>query len=235
VIDTDAVQHSFAGALSDLQDSGSTVLVVGTSPEETAARMCSRLLGQHGRRPYDRLLLATEPGAEDRLDAEATGRAVIVERASLARSAAVEEGAEPHTATPGAAGASVERTVVEADALSTLGVTVADRVSALASDGSSGIRVGVESLDPLFAAHPARAVFQFAHLLGRQVRSAGGLLHAHLHAAADHEDAGLLRPAFDVVVELRRGPAGDQHRWHLPAQDRSTDWLGLDGDTGTGD
>lgn len=200
--------------------------------------MCRRLLGQRGDRSHDRLLVATEPAAGQRLDPDAPGRAELVDGVTLARSTAAgpaSTSADPSVESGASAVTSIEYTAVEGETLAALGATASDRLAALAAEpGADGLRLGVESLDPLLAAYPSTAVFRFAHLLAGHVRSVGGILHGHLGAECEHEYARLLSPVFDVVVELRQTSAGDQHRWRLPDRGRSTSWLALD-DTQTGE
>jgi hypothetical protein len=238
VIEHAAVDDSFADALADLREGGSAVLVCGTPPEETTTRMCRRLLGQCGDRSHDRLLVATEPAAARRLAPDVPGRTELVEGVTFARSAAAgpaSASVDPNAESGASKAASVEYTAVEGETLTALGVAVSDRLTALAGESDpDGLRFGVESLDPLLASHPPRAVFRFVHLLAGQVRSAGGMLHAHLGAEREHEHARLLSPVFDAVVELRRASGSDQHRWRLPDRGRSTAWLALE-DTQTGE
>ncbi len=93
---------------------------------------------------------------------------------------------------------------------------------------SGELRLCVDSLDALFAGHTPGAVKRFVSVVGNRVRAVSGMAHCHLSADRSDPVCRRLEPAFDAVIELRRGPDGEpEHRWTLRRPDVESEWLAL--------
>jgi hypothetical protein len=86
------------------------------------------------------------------------------------------------------------------------------------------LRLLLEDLGPAVEAHAPDEVERFVRGVGAVVRGVRGM--AFLRYPGIDPPTGLV-DAVDGCVELREVATGPQHRWTLPAFDRSTNWMSL--------
>lgn len=236
----------FARALDELKGRGSTLLVVGSVPEEMYARMSAKMLGD-GDASNRRRLVVTPAGASRRdTRLEGVSRrtpewARIIEYETRARSsaAAVKSGtsAVSSPASPtnddGDADAGVRdplANVVDGE-ITELGAEIAKTIAQF--DGiASGLapaelRVAFDCLPSLLSEYDRRTVFRFLHVLGNNVRSVGGMGHFWLPQDRETEVVRLLEPLFDATVELRLDGHELAQRWHFRDAEISSEWLSV--------
>lgn len=255
--ETDAVRSdgatSFACALEELKRRGSTLLVVGSVPEEVYARMSAKMLGDGDASPRRRLLVTPVSGASHRdVRLEGVSRRTpewtrIVEYESHARHAAVAEGGGAVSSPDGPMGLDAaapdgdEGTVTDGrDPLAEvvdgeipeLGAEIAktiDQFDGIASGLSPAeLRVAFDCLPTLLSEYDRETVFRFVHVLGNNVRSVGGMAHFWLPQDRSAETVRLFEPLFDATVELRLDGHELAQRWHFRDSDISSKWLSFE-------
>ncbi|MFB6136471.1 MAG: hypothetical protein ABEJ04_06895 [Halobacteriaceae archaeon] len=201
---------AFADALAALKQRGCMLLVAGVGHEALDVA-CDRLLGEDG--PGRRRLHVTTGAGQ----AHAGDR--VVAYRTHQRSAATPDVGGPVTTGP-------DR-VVEGD-LGALQSAVEEEIRAMdeAADGldPAELRVCIDGVEALLAAHDEARVFQFLHSTAGVVKEVRGMGHAHVLAPFDDENVALFQPLFDAVIEVR---SGAQQRWHLRDPELRTDWLAL--------
>lgn len=214
-----ATSAEFAEALARLKREGSLLLTTGAEAA-TLDAACARLTGDAVSRPRELLRVLTH----DRPDGPTAGaspedaRTVRYRTETRSATAASTSVGRPARTVTGGLDDLFEATAAEIDA-------VADARAGLEP---AELRVCVDGLGDLLAAHDERDVFTFLHGLGHRVREADAMCHVHLPAAMDDEAVALVEPLFDAVIEVRgRAGAGTEQRWHLRDPDLTTDWLSL--------
>lgn len=252
--ETDAVDSDgatgFARALDELKGRGSTLLVVGSVPEETYVRMSAKMLG-NGDAAQRRRLVVT-PGTDvSRRDVrlENVSRRTpewtrIVRYETRARSSATLVGSGGSTVPSPDSPTNVDgdrRTA--ADARDPLANVVDGEIPELGSeiaktiaqfDGiASGLapaelRVAFDCLPSLLSEYDRETVFRFLHVLGNDVRSVGGMGHFWLPRDRGAETVRLFEPLFDATVELRLDGRELRQRWHFRDAEISSEWLSVE-------
>jgi hypothetical protein len=218
-----------SSALSNLKEQGSSLLVAGAVPDDRHAALSKQLLGDPTDGPRSNVLVLTEDrigDVADRLPAGASlsgpGSPQIIRVKKSDRSAAAQSGATPSVA-PVAE--------VDAEALDELATTIFDTISGLDAEQESRepsqLRFAFDSLTPLLHLHGEEAVFKVLALLNHSLRERQAMAHFHLPVGPDTKPAKLLRPLFDVFVELRWTNNHVQQRWHVRDANMTTDWLDL--------
>lgn len=205
-----AQESAFTEALAALKKNGSNIIVVGDGDPAAHASVCERLLGADS--PRQRLVVRTD--------------------ADVSCGWLPGEGVEGSVEIVSHGDAHVEgnATVVDTELLGPLGQAVAQNLDALAG-GEGGLepaelRVCVDSLDPLFAAHDPETVFRLVHVLTARIREVQGMGHFHIRVDEDDDHVRLLEPLFDAVVTVRSDDTLE-HRWRLPDQDIESRWIEL--------
>lgn len=210
--------ETFAAALAELKRDGCLLLTTGADVT-TLRAACHRLLGDTAATPRRRLFVLTESIGPDH-PATTAGPGDHVRTLTYhtdTRSTATTDAAT--TPTP-------DRTV-DGD-LSDLYTAIEAEVTDAERDARNlepaQLRLCLDSLDTLLAAHGQEEVFAFLHKLGALLRDADGMAHVHLPAGMTDDVVGVLTPLFDAIIEVRDGP---QQRWHLREPEFTTDWLSL--------
>lgn len=216
----------FGWTLSDLEQTGCSLLVTGSFAAEVRDLVSARMLG---RRPGERarvlgLAGLDLPAARRRLDRVPAGRgpAVLVNTTEMTRSVGVA-GTDPghpydvRTVGPGLDAFEAElRAAVD---------EVRRHRGPLAP---SALRVGVDSLRTVHEATGRADVEVFVERVGRDVREAGGLVHFVYGTRTAGGRPAWLDPLFDAVVEHRTDGDAVEQRWLFPNRGRGTDWFPLD-------
>lgn len=249
--ETDAVNSdgpsSFAHALDELKSRGSTLLVVGSVPEEMYANVSARMLGD-GSVPRRRLIvtpLAGAPQVDGRL-ASVEHRTPewtrVIQYESHARHAAVAEGGSSPTDSPAELGVqpTENHSAVRQDplahvvdgSLTELGMEIAktiDQFDGIAVElDPAELRVAFDCLPSLLSEYDRETVFRFVHVLGNHVRSVGGMAHFWLPQDRHAEVTRLFEPLFDATVELRLDGHELLQRWSFRDSDVTSMWLSRD-------
>lgn len=235
--------RDFSDALASLKRAGSNLLVTGAVPGEASAESCRRMLGDDGGTDRQRLFVFTDADSEGVADRLPDGHdcahdgVTLIDHAESSRGAAATSPGGPTLAeTPESPSSPslADRAVavdceVDATDLVELGRTITETIDEI-DDAAGGLepaelRLCLDSLLPLLESNPGEAVFRFLHVLTSQVRRRRGMAHYHLPIEPTAEQAHLLAPLFDAVVELRTENGTTQQRWHVHEAEITTDWL----------
>lgn len=228
---------SFVGHLRTLKRDGCSLFVVGDVPRHLFTRASSSMFGDDDVDRY-RAMAVTDADAESvrhRLpsatDPTGTKTRVVACERSVRRAAAERADA---TAGPAAGpdqpipGIPETRTVGDR---AELAAELFDAIDAFdrRADGVSPaqLRVGVDSLGPLFDEYGATEVREFVTRVGERVRARDGMAHFVLTDPYESERVRELADAFDAVVELRVADGAAEERWHLPAESVTMPWVSL--------
>ncbi|MFB6104585.1 MAG: hypothetical protein ABEJ57_05800 [Halobacteriaceae archaeon] len=210
--------ETFAAALAAMKRDGSVLLTTGASVG-TLRSACQRLLGDTATTPRRRLFVLTEQVGPDH-PARTGGPGDHVRTLNYrtqTRSAAT-------TASGPQAGHDRIVTGDLSDLYAAIEAEVTDAERDARNLEPAQLRVCLDSLDTVLAAHGQEETFTFLHEFRALIRGADGMAHVHLPAAMDDAVVGVLTPLFDAVIEVREGP---QQRWHLREPEFTTDWLSL--------
>lgn len=216
---------TLADTLADLKEEGSSLLVAGAVPDDKHSQVSRQLLGDPSTGPRTNLLVLTEDrldGIDARLphgvDLDGPGGPQIIQVTKSDRSATAAAG-------PNGAVTPIDR--VPADSLDELATTIYETVADLEDMEPAELRVAIDSLTPLLHLHGEEKVFKVLHLLIHTLKRRQAMTHVHLPVDPDTKQVRLLRPLFDVLVELRWTNSHVQQRWHVSDGDLVTDWLEL--------
>lgn len=216
---------TFARTLSDLKQNGCNLLVVGGDHEPARSDACQRLLGCGGGKSRNRLVVAADTSVEavrDRLPTVSVSpgenRDTIIDWQTPLRSASASTGGDP---------SSVRTITVGVDDLTQLGIKIHERVVDGPEFEPGELRVCFDSLVPLVSRYDTETVFRFLHLVTGSVDRSRAMGHYHLPVSRNAETVRSLEPLFDAIVELRTDAGRAQHRWHIPQEDLTTDWLSV--------
>lgn len=217
-----AAPDDFADALDDLKSSGCMLLVVESSGDDASTAGCDRMLGATEYEDRRRLFVQTDAAASSRLAAAGrdpdTEERVVRYETTARGAVAADEGTAP------------ESSAATATDLASLADDAEDGVGDLApgTGFSPGqLRVCVDAVGDMFADADTAAVVNFVDRLGDLVTDHDGMGHVHVDRHVPSIAAEALLPQFDAVVELADDDA-PRHRWHIPAESMSTEWLELD-------
>lgn len=217
----------FDRALSELKESGSSLLVVGTVPDRMFGEVRESLLGDPSGGPHRRLFVTLEDkvsAIEDQLPASSVlppeQSVRVISLADTARSAAA-------TGVPPTGSIPLRRVgVEEIDALAQEIMESIDEFERYAGGlEPAELRVSFEPLPTLIDAHGQEAVFRMTHLLNHIVRENDGMAHYHLPVERESGVVKMFSPLFDAVIELRMTERGLEQRWHLEDQELTSEWI----------
>ncbi|WP_265109698.1 DUF7504 family protein [Halosolutus halophilus] len=219
---------SFTEELSRLKRQGASVLVVGSVHPEHQRRSARRLLGHASDRVRRRVLVSTNSDGHHRSLVDepfSSDPHRIVHYESQTRSAVAQEsGGDGHT-TP----AIDDGNAATVETLVDLGIAISGAIESFETDVDglepSELRVGVDSLLPLLEDYSTEQVFKFVHLTSGRVKDVDGMVHYRLPVEPDTSVVPVLKPLFDVLVELRDRNGRPQERWSLPDTGHCSGWL----------
>lgn len=220
--DWTAAPDDFADALDDLKSSGCTLLVVESSGGDASTTGCDRMLGATEYEDRRRLFVETDAAASSQLaaagrDPDAEERVVRYDTTARGASAAVStDGRGPKTTT-----------ATDLPGLAREAEDAAGELAPASGFAPGQFRVCVDAVGDMFAAADTAAVVSFVDRLGDLVSEHDGMGHVHVDRHVPSIAAEALLPQFDAVVELADDDA-PRHRWHIPAESMSTEWLELD-------
>jgi hypothetical protein len=231
---------SLARVLRTLKRRGSSLLVVGLTPEEGRDRVCERMLGDDTAGSRRRLLVVT--GADS---AAVTDRSRRMQRsppettryityAANARGTSGDApiGRVPNDGDHGADEAGETLPAgrhIEDGQLTELGAAIETEIDAIAEESGglapAELRVCLDSATPLLDTHDREAIRRFLDRVTTQVTDVHGMSHVHLPVARDWEAVVDLQDLFDAVVELRVEQGRTQQRWRLRDAEVISDWF----------
>lgn len=212
--------------LGGLKRRGCTVLVVGDVPETVVDHVSARFLGRTPNRV--RAFALWDVGldrVERRLRSAGPGRepAIVVDAGTAgARSA---DAAATGSAMPYLDVRSVEPSLDALEAATVAAVEDARRRHGPLD--AADLRLCVDVLRGPVADAGSGAVGTFLDAVSESVVGTGGMAHALLPADPAGGLAGVLRPRFDVVVELRSTNGTAEQRWTVPDYGVETGWTEL--------
>lgn len=242
---------SFARALDELEERGCALLVVGSVPEETYARMSAKMLGDGDASNRRRLVVTPGPGLSHRdvrlanVSRRTPEWTRIVQYEARARSSVTAVGTGGSAASSpdfptnaladadGRAGADARdplAKVVDGE-ITELGSEIATTIAQFEGIASglapAELRVAFDCLPALLSEYGRETVFRFLHVLGNDVRSVDGMGHFWLPRNRDAETVRLLEPLFDATVELRLDGRELRQRWQFRDANLSSEWLSV--------
>lgn len=212
----------FADALDDLKAAGSMILVIESNGGEASHVGCSRMLGAAEQADRRRLFVQTDAATSSRV-------------AAAGRDDAADERVLHYDTTSRTAAAATTNQNVSPD-----GTTVSDlrelagaanaEVESLAPPSgfdAGQLRVCVDAVGDIVADTDTAAVVNFVEKVGELVDEHDGMGHLHVDRNVPAFAAEALLPQVDAVVEVADDD-DPRHRWHLPDESLSTEWLDLD-------
>lgn len=225
---TDTERRKFVSKLRELKRNGSSLLVVGSIPDTTAAQACHWMLGDTESADRRRLFVSTDrnlPTITDRLSTSPEqlrpDTTTLITWTANARSTAATPPQPMHTG--------VTPVHVERDQLSELGIAISQEIKTFENIAGeltpSELRVCFDSLTALFTDYETGEIFRFLHVLIGRIRSVQAMAHFHLPLAHDSDPVQQLAPLFDAVIELRVVGDQAQQRWHLRDEKITSQWL----------
>lgn len=217
-------------ALDDLKGAGSSLLIVGTVPDERFGEMTESLLGDPAAGPRRRLFVTREDGVED-IRGRLPEQTVLPNRHGV-RVIAISDTVRGSVAVESNGTGPLPTTRVDADDIDGLAQTILETIDEFdrlaAGLRPSELRVSVGPLASLIDAHGQEAVFRMIHVLNHIVREKDGMAHYHLPVQRESGLVRMFRSLFDAVVELRLENGRLQQRWHLEDPETSSEWLPVD-------
>ena len=228
----------FRSILHELKSTGCNLLIVGDVPEYLFTKLSSRLLGDTDIMRY-RLLAVTNATVEsiaERLpEANETPRRLaetthIVNHADMPRSTMnvadgpspsnLEDIPETYVIDPELQG--LQRALIEA---------MDDFATKAGPHGleASQLRLGFDSLNPLFEHYDADVVIQCLDWVGKGVVEYNGMAHYILREPYNSDRVQLLFEEVDAIVELQvvdsvKHGCESRQRWHFPPHNFTTSW-----------
>lgn len=217
----------FKNELSSLKAEGSSLLVVGTVPEEEFGKITRQLLGDTTEGPRRRLVVTSDDRVEKvrhRLPDEVT-----LPRRESTRIISVAEPARSAAATAETDGSDIPIERVSITDLSALGGRIQRAITefehAALDLEPAELRVSVDVFTSLLDTHGEETVFRLVHPLNNLVREKSGMIHYHLPLEYETATAQTFAPLFDGIIELRIAEDRLQQRWHLRDSDITSDWV----------
>ncbi|WP_247003768.1 DUF7504 family protein [Halosolutus gelatinilyticus] len=213
---------SFTDALSRLKQHGASVLVLGSVHPDQQWALSRRLLGHATDQLRRRVFVSTANGDALLHELSPAETIRVVRYESQTRCTVAEAPTTDGSATP-----SIDDQPT-AETLGDLGIAISSAIEAFESESEfepSELRVGVDSLLPLLEDYDTEQVFKFIHLTNGRVKAADGMIHYRLPIERDATVVPVLKPLFDVLVELREQNGIVQERWTLPRTDHSSGWI----------
>lgn len=232
---------TFARALGELKQRGSSLLVVGSVPDEMYVRASTQMLGDpDAERPRRRVVVVPssgEAGGSERV--RRTGPispeyARMVTREASARSAAAANGSGHPSHAPGpTTQKTLPRTQAADGAIHELGESLSEVIDQfdVVADGldPAELRLAFDCLPMLLEEYDRQVVFRFLHVLATQIREVRGIGHFHLPQPRTSETVRLFEPLFDAIIELRVDGDELKQRWHFRDRSLVSEWLPLTG------
>ena len=226
--DADSAERSdqkFAEQLSRLKQHGTSVLIVGSVRDTHRESITRLLIGDDAGEIRHRVLVSTNGSTGDcfhYLNNRSSGLTELITYGAHSRSVST-------TSTP------IEPVVDEservAEDLSDLGIEISSAIERIEMDteelNPADLRVCIDSLVPLLDQYGEERVFTFIHLINGRAITAGGMCQYHLPVERTANVVSVLRPLFDIVIELRENQGICQHRWTLVDSEHESGWLPL--------
>lgn len=224
----DSTGHArFDRALGDLDRAGSTVLVVGTVPDEQFGAVTDTLVGDAAAGPRRRLFVTrdeTIPAVAGRLPDQP-----VIPNQQGVRVIAIPDPARSAVAAGSSDAAVLPTTRVDPADIDELAQTILEAIDEFdrlaAGLQPAELRLSVSPLSTLIDAHGTEAVFRMIHVLNHIVEEKEGLAHYHLPVELESGVVRTFRSLFDAVVELRLTGGQLEQRWHLQEPDTRSEWL----------
>ncbi|WP_411963186.1 hypothetical protein [Haloferax sp. YSMS24] len=227
--DTSAAEDTstFQLRLDDLKRRGSSLLVVGSVPNELYSRASRQMLGAPTE-PRRRLTVMNESASLDSRLHPSIRRSPewtrVIRYQTLERSAAAASaGGTPIQSAYerrvngglGRLGSEISKDIENFDSLAN-GMSPAE------------LRVAFDALPSLLANYERKEVFRFLHAMTAHVRAQKGMVHVWSPGERTDEVNRMLAPLFDAVVELDVDGQNARQRWHLRDIDVSSGWFPLE-------
>lgn len=219
--------RTFREELQALKARGCNLLVTGEVREAVSRQLTRKMLGDPAL-SRSRVLALTD---HDREDAPGLLPGDVVPSDDDAYVVDPAFGTRTATATTSAgAGEGVKSAWGRTD-LDDLQVQLCNAIATAKIAGSgfdpAELRVSVFTLSYLLNQYEPAAVERFVGAVGDHVSGASGMAHYHLPLADDAKTVRRIAPLFDGRIELREKHGRPEQRWHLPALDEPTPWVGL--------
>ncbi|MFC7079267.1 DUF7504 family protein [Halorussus caseinilyticus] len=200
----------FAQRLAELKQTGCSILVTGTVDEDGFGEQLALSFGGPDRKQV--LVTPHEPRNPGRVLPDG----VTADMESV-RLVSGEQARRAATAEPGMADG---LGVVSDDILAAVN-ELGDEYDLAAND----LRVGVTALDQLGTDVGSESVRRFVRTASQCVSLVNGTLYCQFRDDPERAAYLLDGELFDARVELRSQPEQVEQRWHLPADDITTDWI----------
>ncbi|MFB6197927.1 MAG: hypothetical protein ABEI52_06620, partial [Halobacteriaceae archaeon] len=192
----------FERELSSLKESGSSLLLVGTIPNDRFYEMGIQLLGDADQAPRRRVLAGPEDAIQTQIE-ELSGEAVrldgdrirAINFADQTRSAVAQSAKTPE---------SVPVELVPRDDPAALAWAIKENINQLEQRGGvpnpAELRVGIDGMTDLLKANGDETVFRFVHMLNALVKRRSGMIHYILPIERDGVTVRTLQPLFDAII-----------------------------------
>lgn len=217
----------FDRTLTELKENGSSLLVVGTVPDEKFGEVTESLLGDPASGPRRRLFVTMEDKVSD-IRARLPDTSLLPVRQSV-RVITISDTARSTAATSGTGNDTIQIQRVATEEIDTLAQSILEKIDEFdrlaAGLEPAELRVSVEPLTTLIDAHGQEAVFRMVHLLNHIVREKKGMAHYHLPVERESGVVRMFAPLFDALIELRLKDDSLQQRWHLQDPEITSDWV----------
>lgn len=218
----------FEHALTELKEEGSSLLVVGTVPDQLFGEVTDSLLGDPNSGPRRRLFVTTEDKVAD-IRSRIPEHSILPPRQGV-RVITISETARSTAATASGSGNdAIPISQVAADEIDTLAQDILENIDEFdrlaAGLEPAELRVSIEPLTTLIDTHGQEAVFRMVHLLNHIVREKHGMAHYHLPVERESGVVRMFAPLFDAIIELRLKDDRLQQRWHLQDPEITSDWV----------
>ncbi|WP_266078396.1 DUF7504 family protein [Haladaptatus caseinilyticus] len=218
----------FSELLSELKTDGCNLLITGEVSERVSTRATRMLLGDPAA-DRKRILVLTDSTTRQAEPCLPTGVRLdsagvwIIDQRSDERSISVDAKVGDVELPPRQRSGNDLWDVAEE---ATLAISFFDTTT----DGlePARLRLSVDSLSFLAEEHTRMEFECFLRMLTAMIRGVRGMGHYHLPMADDDTLVKRIGPLFDARIELRqRDGLVPEQRWHVPAHDRSTNWVRL--------
>ena len=229
----------FSTYLKKLKVTGCNLLVVGDAPKRAFTRASANLLGEETLRRYRLLAItdATQQSVLDRLPSPTENPCLLPETTRILNFTS------PSRSLTSADSVDVpaEFSGVPERRVDNLGLTgfekaLFDEIGAFENLTKSReihagkLRIGVDSLDPLFERHEESTVQRFLRTVGERVVDADAMAHYILRSDYESDIVESVVDEVNAVIEVRTPDEQEhrhkiQQRWHVPARNLTMDWI----------
>lgn len=220
-------QTRFDRALEDLDRAGSSLLVVGTVPDDRFSEVSASLLGDPSAGPRRQLFVTTEDGV-NQVRSRLPDQSVIPTRQGV-RVIAISDMNRSSIRVESSGSEPLPTNRVDGDDIDGLAQTILQTIEEFdrlaAGLQPSELRVSVAPLASLIDRHGQETVFRMIHVLNHLIREKEGMAHFHLPVQRESGIVRMFQSLFDAVIELRLQQGRLEQRWHLQDPETSSDWL----------